>query len=56
MKQEKVEICSLDFLMFAYEQRVEEKELIDEGYMVDWERSSYYQMRKSYNEFLRELA
>ena len=56
MKQERVEICSLDFLMFAYEQRVEEEELIDEGYMEDWERSSYYQMRKSYIEFLRELA
>jgi hypothetical protein len=54
MKQEKVEICSLDFLMFAYERRVEEEELVDEGYMEDWERSSYSQMRKSYIEFLRE--
>ena len=56
MKQKKGEICSLDYLMFAYERRVEEEELIDEGYMEDWERSSYYQMRKSYIEFLRELA
>ena len=55
MKQEKVEVCSLDFLMFAYERRVEEEELIDEGVMEDWERSSYYQMRKSYVEYLREL-
>lgn len=56
MKQEKVEVCSLDFLVFAYERRVEEEELVDEGVMENWERSSYYQMKKRYENYLRRHA
>ena len=55
MKRQKIKICSLDFLMFAYERRLEEEELLDEGYIEECERSSYYEMRRSYVEYLREL-
>ena len=55
MKHQKIEFFSLDFLMFAHERRMEEEELMDEGYIEEWERSSYYEMRKSYVEYLREL-
>ena len=55
MKRQKLKICSLDFLMFAYERRLEEEELLDEGYIEECERSSYSEMRRSYVEYLREL-
>ena len=55
MKHQKIEFFSLDFLMFAHERRMEEEELLDEGYIEECERSSYSEMRKSYVEYLREL-
>lgn len=55
MKRQKIKICSLDFLMFAYERRLEEEELLDEGCIEECERSSYSEMRRSYVEYLREL-
>jgi len=56
IKRQKIEFCSLDFLMFAYEQRLEEEELLDEGAMEEWECSSVDEMRKSYAKYLRSLA
>ena len=55
MKRQKIKICSLDFLIFAHERRLEEEELLDEGYIEECERSSYSEMRRSYVEYLREL-
>ena len=46
MKRKRIEICSLDFLMFAYERRLEEEELMDEGRMEVCERASVYEMKK----------
>lgn len=46
MKRKGIEICSLDFLMFAYEHRLEEEELMDEGRMEWCERASVYEMKK----------
>ena len=51
MKRRRIEICSLDFLMFAYERRLEEEELMDEGRMEWCERASAYEMKKR---FLRD--
>ena len=31
----RIKICSLDFLMYAHERRLEEDEMMDEGYMED---------------------
>ena len=47
---------SLDFLMYAHERRLEEDELMDEGYMDAYERLSVAEMRRSYAEYLRNLA
>ena len=55
-KRQKIEFCSLDFLLFAYERRLEEEELLDEGTMEEWECSSIDEMRQSYAEYLRDLA
>ena len=44
----RIKICSLDFLMYAYERRLEEDELMDEGYMDAYERLSEAEMRRSY--------
>lgn len=55
MKYQRIKFYSLDFLMFAHERRMEEEELLDEGYIEEWERSSYSEMRRSYVEYLREL-
>ena len=52
----RIRICSLDFLMYAHEVRLEEDEKLDEGYMEDYERLSLAEMRKSYAEYLRDLA
>ena len=46
MKRKGIEICSRDFLMFAYEHRLEEEELMDEGRMEWCERASVYEMKK----------
>ena len=48
MKRRRIEICSLDFLMFAYERRLEEEELMDEGRMEWCERASAYEIKKSF--------
>ena len=56
MKREKIEIYSLDYMMFAYERRLEEDELLDEGFMEECDRLSVAEMRKSYAEYLRDLA
>ena len=55
MKKQKVEIYSLDFMLFAYERRLEEDDMLDQGYMEEWERASVAEMRESYVEYLREL-
>ena len=47
---------SLDFLMYAHEVRLEEDELMDEGYMEDYERLSVAEMKRSYAEYLNDLA
>ena len=52
----RIRICSLDFLMYAHEVRLEEDEKLDEGYMEDYERLSLAEMRQSYAEYLRDLA
>lgn len=46
MKRKRIEICSLDFLMFAHERRLEEEELMDEGRMEVCERASVYEMKQ----------
>lgn len=56
MKRERIEVCSLDYLMFAYERRLEEDELLDEGFMEACDRLSVAEMRKCYVEYLRDLA
>ena len=56
MKRERIEVCSLDYLMFAYERRLEEDELLEEGYMEECDRLSVAEMRKSYVESFRDLA
>ena len=56
MKRERIEVCSLDYLMFAYERRLEEDELLDEGFMEACDRLPVAEMRKSYVEYLRDLA
>ena len=56
MKRERIEVCSLDYLMFAYERRLEEDELLDEGFMEACDRLSVAEMRNSYVEYLRDLA
>lgn len=56
MKKSKIEICSLDFLLFAYEQRLEEEEMLDEGYIESFERLSVAEMRECYAGYLRGLA
>ena len=55
MKRRRIEICSLDFLMFAYERRLEEEELMDEGRMEVCERSSVYELRENFNNCLFEI-
>ena len=52
----RIKICSLDFLMYAQEVRLEENEMVDEGYMDAYERLSVADMRRSYAEYLRDLA
>ena len=52
----RIEVCSLDYMMFAYERRLEEDELMDEGFMDECDRLSVAEMRKSYVEYLRDLA
>ena len=52
----RIKICSLDFLMFAQERRLEEDEMLDEGFMEEYERLSIAEMRSSYAEYLRGLA
>lgn len=52
----RVKMYSLDFLMYAHEVRLKEDELMDEGYMDDYERLSEAELRKRYNKYLRELA
>ena len=52
----RIKICSLDFLMYAHELRLEENEKLDEGYMEEVERLSLAEMRRSYAEYLRDLA
>ena len=52
----RIKMYSLDFLMYAQEVRLEEDELMDEGYMNEYERLSVADMRRSYAEYLRDLA
>ena len=52
----RIKICSLDFLMYVQEVRLEEDEMVDEGYMEEVERLSLADMRRSYAEYLRDLA
>jgi len=52
----RIRICSLDFIMYAQERRLEEDEMMDEGFMEEYERLSLDEMRKSYVKYLRDLA
>ena len=52
----RIEIYSLDYMMFVHEQRLEEDELLDEGIMEECDRLSVAEMRKSYAKYLRDLA
>ena len=52
----RVKFYSLDFLMYAQEVRLEEDEMMDEGYMDEYERLSLADMRRNYAEYLRNLA
>ena len=56
MKKVRIKFYSLDFLMFAYERRLEEDEMMDEGRMDEYERLSEAEMRRSYAKYLRDLA
>ncbi len=51
----RIKIYSLDFMMYAHERRMEEDEMMDEGYMEESERLSVSEMRESYAEYLRDL-
>ena len=42
--------------MFAYERRLEEDEMMDDGRMDEYERLSEAEMRRSYAKYLRDLA
>jgi hypothetical protein len=55
-KMKRIKVCSLDFLMYAQEVRLEEDELMDEGCMEECERLSVADMRRSYAKYLRDLA
>lgn len=52
----RIKMYSLDFLMYAQEVRWEEDELMDEGYMDDFERLSVAEIRRKYDEYLRDLV
>ena len=56
MKRERIEVYSLDYMMFVHERRLEEDELLDEGFMEESERLSVAEMRTSYAKYLRDLA
>lgn len=56
IKMERIKVCSLDFLMYAQEVRLEEDELMDEGCMEECERLSVADMRRGYAKYLRDLA
>lgn len=49
-KRQRIELFSLDFLLYAYERRLEEEELMDEDRMEVCERASYYELRESFLE------
>lgn len=51
----RIKIYSLDFMMYAHERRMEEDEMMDEGFMEESERLSVSEMRESYAEYLRDL-
>ena len=46
---------SLDFLMYAQEVRLEEDELMDEGYIDNYERLSVAEIRRRHEEYLRDM-
>ena len=52
----RIKIYSLDFLIYANERRIEEEELMEAGYMDEYERMSPAEMRRSYAKYLRDLA
>lgn len=52
----RIKIYSLDFLMYANERRLEEDEMLEEGYIEAYERLSAADMRRSYAKYLRDLA
>ena len=56
MNKKRIVVYSLDFLMYANERRLEENELMEEGCMDEYERLSVAEMRRSYAEYLRDLA
>ena len=56
MKRERIEVYSLDYMMFVHERRLEEDELLDEGIMEECDRLSVAEMRTSYAKYLRDLA
>ena len=56
MKRNRIEVYSLDYMMFVHERRLEEDELLDEGIMEECDRLSVAEMRTSYAKYLRDLA
>lgn len=55
-KRQRIELFSLDFLLYAYERRLEEEELMDEDRMEVCERASYYELRESFlEEFMDKI-
>ena len=52
----RIKMYSLDFLMYAQEIRLEEDEMMEEGYIDDYERLSVAEMKRGYAEYLRDLA
>ena len=52
----RIKMYSLDFLMYAQEIRLEEDELMEEGYIDDYERLSVAEIKRRYEEYLRDMV
>ena len=52
----RIKIYSLDFLMYAQEVRQEECELMNEGFMDEYERLSVAEIKRGYAKYLRDLV
>ena len=52
----RIKMYSLDFLMYAQEIRLEEDEMMEEGYIDDYERMSVAEIKRRYEEYLRDMV